>query len=113
MTYTLTGCAAPRVAHGALAKGNHQHYVDQPGKLGGDDAVADGNVIPAACLAARISVARLPAMLPVAAGMVTGSMRIQATAGGMSGGSEPTGGPVPAPACMRCSEPGGHALVWS
>lgn len=92
---------------GALAKGNHQRYVDQPDSLGEDGTLADGNAILGHLLGSK-DVSRqvashaaaktglddvlLKKMLPVVASMVMGSMSKQAGAGGMDGVNEATGG---------------------
>lgn len=92
---------------GALTKGNHQRYVDQPESLGEADTLADGNAILGHLLGSK-DVSRnvashaaantglddglLKKMLPVLASMVMGSMSKQATAGGMAGGKAATGG---------------------
>ena len=92
---------------GALSKGDHQRYVDQPETLGEGSTLADGNAILGHLLGSK-DVSRqvashaagrtglddglLKQMLPVVAGLVMGSMSKQATTGGMDIGSGSTGG---------------------
>lgn len=91
---------------GALSKGNHQRYVDQPETLGDDGTVADGNAIlghlfgskdvsrqVASQAAAQTGLddGMLKKMLPVLASMVMGSMSKQASAGNLSGGGQAGG----------------------
>ena len=91
----------------ALAKGNHQRYVDQPGTLGEAGTLADGNAILGHLFGSK-DVSRqvashaagstglddglLKKMLPVVASLVMGSMSKQATAGGVSGTDGSVGG---------------------
>ena len=95
---------------GALSKGDHQHYVDQPESLTRDDAVTDGNAILGHILGSKDASRRvaghaasttgldsglLKKMLPMVATMVMGSMSKQATAsklpGNLTGGDDTSG----------------------
>jgi hypothetical protein len=87
---------------GALAKGEHQRYVDQPESLTEDSAQTEGNAILGHLLGSK-DVSRqvasqaaartglddrlLKKMLPVVASMVMGSMSKQTSAGRQAGGN--------------------------
>lgn len=95
---------------GALSRGNHQRYVDQPENLAGVQATDEGNAILGHLLGSKdvsrrvaqhaagktgVDEGMLKKMLPVIASMVMGSVSKQASAqnmlGGQSAGS-PTAG---------------------
>ena len=91
---------------GALSKGNHQRYVDQPESLTNNEAVTDGNAILGhifgskdvsrqvashAASATGLDSGILKKMLPMVATMVMGSMSKQATSSGLPGGSDTSG----------------------
>jgi hypothetical protein len=91
---------------GALSKGNHQRYVDQPESLTNNEAVTDGNAILGhifgskdvsrqvashAASATGLDSGILKKMLPMVATMVMGSMSKQATSSGLPGGSDASG----------------------
>ena len=91
---------------GALSKGNHQRYVDQPESLTRDEAVTDGNAILGHIFGSK-DVSRqvashaasttgldsgiLKKMLPMVATMVMGSMSKQAASSSLPGGSDTSG----------------------
>ena len=92
---------------GALSKGNHQRYVDQPETLAEESTLADGNAILGHLFGSKdvsrevashaagstgLDEGLLKKMLPVVASLVMGSMSKQATAGGMAGGNAAAGG---------------------
>lgn len=85
---------------GALSKGNHQRYADQPESLTTDDSVTDGNAILGHILGSKdvsrrvashaasttgIDNSILKKMLPMIATMVMGSMSKQATSNNLAG----------------------------
>ena len=92
---------------GALAKGNHQRYVDQPETLGEDTTQADGNAILGHLLGGKdvsqqvanhaagktgLDDGLLKQMLPAVASLLMGSMSKQATGGGVNSAGGSTGG---------------------
>lgn len=95
---------------GALGKGNHQHYIDQPESLASEQATQEGNAILGHLLGGKdvsrrvaqhaagktgVDEGLLKKMLPVIATMVMGSVSKQAGAenllGGLAAGGSPTG----------------------
>lgn len=93
---------------GALSKGNHQRYIDQPDKLASGEATAEGNAILGHLLGSKDvsrNVARhaagrtgvdegmLKKMLPVIASMVMGAVSKQAGAQNMLGATPAAGAP--------------------
>jgi hypothetical protein len=92
---------------GALSKGNHQRYVDQPETLAEESTLADGNAILGHLFGSKdvsrevashaagstgLDEGLLKKMLPVVASLVMGSMSKQATAGGTSSADGSDGG---------------------
>jgi hypothetical protein len=97
---------------GALGKGNHQRYIDQPESLADEKATLDGNAILGHLLGGKdvsrrvaghaagktgIDAGLLKKMLPVIATMVMGAVSKQAGSqnllGGMAAGSGDSGAP--------------------
>ncbi len=95
---------------GALSKGNHQHYIDQPESLASEQATQEGNAILGHLFGSKdvsrrvaqhasgktgVDEGLLKKMLPVIATMVMGSVSKQADAqnlaGGMSAGESASG----------------------
>lgn len=92
---------------GALTKGNHSQYLDQPDVLARQDTVADGNAILGHILGSK-DVSRavanraseqtgigsdiLKQMLPIVATMVMGSLAKQQSSGQAAGASAGAGG---------------------
>ena len=87
---------------GALSKGNHQHYIDQPESLAGEQATQEGNAILGHLFGSKdvsrrvahhasgktgVDEGMLKKMLPLIATMVMGSVSKQAGAQNLSGGS--------------------------
>jgi hypothetical protein len=92
---------------GALQKGNHQRYVDEPQKLGEEDTIADGNAIlghifgskdvsrnvaGSAAKETGIDAGVLKKMLPMLGAVAMGSLSKQ-TGGGQLGALTGSGGP--------------------
>ena len=86
---------------GALSKGSHQRYVDQPESLANTESVTDGNAILGHILGSKdasrqvaghaasktgLDSSILKKMLPMVATMVMGTMSKQASSGKLSGG---------------------------
>jgi hypothetical protein len=87
---------------GALRRGNHQQYLDQPESLGRDDATKDGNAILNHLLGSKdvsrrvashaadqtgLDAGILKKMLPLIAAMAMGSLSKQAASRGVSNAS--------------------------
>lgn len=91
---------------GALGKGNHQRYIDQPESLSGEQATREGNAILGHLLGSKdvsrrvashaagktgVDESLLKKMLPVIATMVMGAVSKQAGAQNLPGGLTPGG----------------------
>ena len=91
---------------GALSKGNHQHYIDQPESLASEQATQEGNAILGHLFGSKdvsrrvarhasgktgVDEGLLKKMLPVIATMVMGSVSKQSDAQNLSGGASAGG----------------------
>ena len=92
---------------GALDKGNHDRYLDNPTALAGADAIREGNGILGHILGSKdvsrqvasqaanetgLDVGILKKMLPMVAAMAMGGMKKQTAASGLSGGQQSASG---------------------